>query len=75
MTSVLALAIARQAACDGSARSLRQRANVTLAEIAAECKVSRSTINAWETGARRPSGAPAVKYAHILRELEDRFGS
>jgi DNA-binding transcriptional regulator YiaG len=72
MTSrqTLRLMRVRSLAANGEARSLRQRARLSLADIGAACDVDQATVWRWEMGTRRPRGEPALKYARLLEELE-----
>lgn len=65
------LAAANERARNGTARQIRKRAGVTLAEMAAAVgDVSESAVCRWETGSRHPRGKAAIRWAIILNELE-----
>lgn len=66
----LALVRMRAACVSGSAREARTAARLTQAEVASTCRVSPKTVQLWETGQRTPSGAPALEYARLLRDLD-----
>jgi DNA-binding transcriptional regulator YiaG len=50
-------------------RLLRERANVTQAELAEALGVARSTVSRWEAGLRGPRGAHADGYSELLDRL------
>ncbi|MFI0406489.1 helix-turn-helix transcriptional regulator [Actinomadura sp. 3N508] len=61
----------RAAAADGQARKTRVDAGVTQGEVAEAVGVAQSTVAQWERGARRPRGLVALRYAAVLKALED----
>lgn len=61
------LARVRRLAASGEARRIRQAANVSQSEIAAEIAVHEATVSQWENGKQCPRGAAALRY---LEELE-----
>ncbi len=63
------LLIARRASADGGARRMREKARLSTREVAAAVGTTAATISRWETAARRPSGAPAVRWAKLLKHL------
>lgn len=63
------LAAARIAALDGTARSLRLGALLTVAEVAKAISVKPSRLQQWERGANRPTGPAGDRYAVFLAEL------
>lgn len=65
------LAWMRRAAADGTARKIRKRAGVTQREIARACGVVPSAVNQWERGKRTPEGHAALRYARVLRDLDE----
>ena len=69
MTEATELAAVRRVASDGSARRIRRAAGLSLAEVANELGVTIGTVSKWETGARSPRRAAALKYAEVLRQL------
>jgi DNA-binding transcriptional regulator YiaG len=62
----------RRMAALGTARAIREAAGLSLTELANEIDVHRTTIHRWEQGARRPSGAGALRYLRALDELSGR---
>lgn len=52
------------------AKCIRAAAGITQDVLAEEVGVHRVTIARWEAGLTRPGGAPGVKYARLLRQLE-----
>jgi transcriptional regulator with XRE-family HTH domain len=77
MTQLLA---ARELSQSGRARELRQRAGLSLYEMAAAVGVAAATIHRWEHGQRRPHGEAALRYGAVLdllarREVSSRVGS
>ena len=65
----LRLSSLRHLAESGKARELRLSAQLSLPEVGAACGVSHACISRWERGARRPRGAPALRYAALLDAL------
>jgi DNA-binding transcriptional regulator YiaG len=65
----LRIAIARRLAKSGEARALRQKAGLTLAEVAAVCGTTAPTVWRWETGKRVPKTAAARMYGEFLERL------
>lgn len=59
----------RRLLSSGGARALRQRAELSLAEVAEELAVSPAAVSRWETGVRRPRGHVAMAYCQLLRDL------
>lgn len=53
----------------GAARHVRERAGISVAEMAAACGVNRLTVRRWESGENAPRGGPAVRYAAALDSL------
>lgn len=60
----------RRALRPAVARAIRREARLSMAEIAAELKVSEGTVSRWETGERQPRGARAGAYLKLLARLE-----
>jgi DNA-binding transcriptional regulator YiaG len=56
------LATVRRLCTSGDARDIRQRADLSLREIAEASQVHLSTIHKWETGQRAPRGKAALRY-------------
>jgi DNA-binding transcriptional regulator YiaG len=61
----------RTLARTGAGRRLRERAGVSLHELAAAVLVSPSTVSRWERGLARPRGAAAERYADALDVLSE----
>jgi len=70
-SELLLLAEVREAARTGEARRVRQRARISLSEVAAVCDVDQSTVARWETDQRSPRGAAGLKYARFISKLRD----
>jgi DNA-binding XRE family transcriptional regulator len=66
---LLMLTEMRESCTTGVARKLREAARLTQREVGESCDVSGQTIALWETGKRTPTGAPALAYAKLLRQL------
>lgn len=64
-----AVALARQAAVDGSARRLRISAGLSLADVAAVVGADRTLVAKWEKGLVRPSRAHASAYGRWLAQF------
>lgn len=64
------LALVRHLAWSGEARSRRERARLSLSEVARTCGVDTATVWRWETGRRRPRGDPALRYLQLLELLQ-----
>lgn len=68
---IVQLANARKRVRDGkTAREIRIRAGVTEENMAQALGVTQSTISRWEGGSRQPRGDAAIRWAHLLTELE-----
>lgn len=61
----------RDLAANGSARAIREAADVTLREAARILDVASSTLSRWETGTARPGIDDALKWAELLDVLEE----
>jgi DNA-binding transcriptional regulator YiaG len=59
----------------GEARDRRRRSGLSLAEVGRTVGASTAAISRWETGQRRPTGAPALAYARLLKQLGGGDGS
>ena len=66
---ILELARMRDMVRSGTARELRIRAGLTLAEVGRSVSVVPSTVFYWERG-RTPRGKAAVRYARLMVDLE-----
>jgi DNA-binding transcriptional regulator YiaG len=62
----------RRLAQTGAARAIRRDAGLSLAEVADEASVHRTTVFRWETGSRKPRGEAALRYLAVLEELSSR---
>ena len=60
---------ARRIARSGQARTLREKAGLSLAEVARGVGVTPTAVWRWEKGLARPSGEPAVAYGRLLVSL------
>ncbi len=63
------LIAAREASASGRGAQLRKAANLSQVEIGNACGVSAPCVCRWEDGTRRPTGAAAVAYGRVLREI------
>lgn len=66
---LLLLCQLREDTKSGHARQARVTAGLSQAEIADVAGVHQTTIALWESGRRRPRGAAALRYAHLLHRL------
>jgi transcriptional regulator with XRE-family HTH domain len=58
-----------------SARTVRLRAGLTLAQMATLVGVTESTMSRWETSRRTPRGDAAIRWDAALTELNARQGT
>ncbi len=63
------LAAARRLASSPRARAIRERAGLSLADLAAGLGVSGAAVQRWECGSRRPSRDVALRYVALLDAL------
>lgn len=68
---VLRLAELRHLIASGQARPIRERAHLSLPEVATYCHVSYKTIRRWEAGERPPRGDGALRYGYLLGVLSE----
>jgi len=68
-TDLLAVALVRRAAKDGTARRVRQLAEVSIAELARSCDVEPQTIMRWEKGTRSPRTRAGERYTAAIIAL------
>jgi DNA-binding transcriptional regulator YiaG len=68
---VVDLAATRALARSGEARAIRERAGLSLREMAAALGVTRSALQRWEVGLRTPRGESAVRYGALLAALRE----
>jgi transcriptional regulator with XRE-family HTH domain len=52
-------------------RAIRKSAGLSLRRMAGDLEVSGQALAYWETGARTPRPENVVRYADLLRSLED----
>jgi DNA-binding transcriptional regulator YiaG len=69
-TEMLAIAQVRVDAASGRARDIRERARLSLSEMARAVGVHTTTVAGWESGRRVPRGAAAARYAELLWKLD-----
>ena len=70
---LLLLTEARHLAASGRARHIREAAGVSQGELGAAVGATVAGISKWENGQRRPTGACAIRYARLIRELADQL--
>lgn len=68
------LATVRAVAKSGHARQLRQRAELSLHDVAFCVGTSPANIARWETGQRRPTRELAIRYIRVLDTLSRVLG-
>jgi transcriptional regulator with XRE-family HTH domain len=71
MSRIRELVRIRELARSGVAREIRTRAGLSLAEVATELGVDPGAVAKWETGKSAPRAEVALRYARLLRELEE----
>lgn len=54
----------------GGARKIRERLDITAAEMGRAVGVSRTTIGDWEAGRKRPTDLHALAYGRALAAAE-----
>jgi DNA-binding transcriptional regulator YiaG len=69
----LQLARARALAKSGDALRIRQRAGLSIRDLAGELDVWPSTVNRWERGERVPRGEAALRWVALLLMLADHY--
>ena len=69
MTEVLAIAQLRADVASGRARSIRERARLSQADVARALGVDQPTVARWEAG-RVPRREHAARYADLLWRLD-----
>jgi DNA-binding transcriptional regulator YiaG len=67
----LELSWLRRALEDGTAVRIRRRARVTQDAGAQAARVHPSTVSLWESLDRTPRGPEGLRYARVLRRLEE----
>ncbi len=65
---------ARESARTGRGARVRAAADLSQAEVARRIGVTPSAVSLWESRSRRPRGAPALRWARLLRELAELRG-
>lgn len=63
------LVLARRLVETGTARTVRETAGLSRAEMAKASGVSVAAIRAWESGWRRPRGSQGEAYGRVLSNL------
>lgn len=63
------LASIRRLARSGLARDIRQKAGISLVELATEIGASPAALSRWERGQRSPRPDVAARYAAALKKL------
>jgi DNA-binding transcriptional regulator YiaG len=72
---VLALARARRYAQTGEAKTIRERHELSLQNIAEGVGVSPVTVWRWEHGESTPQGMAGVRWCTLLEELDSLAGA
>jgi DNA-binding transcriptional regulator YiaG len=67
---LLDLSRIRGLAASGEARAIRERAQLSQAEVADTIGTTRPRLSRWESGTRRPYGREALAWVRLLDELE-----
>lgn len=60
----------RAATRTGFAVDLRRSADLSQSDLARAAGIHPATVSRWESGARKPTGKAALRYARVLRALE-----
>lgn len=66
-----AVAAVRHLVLTGAAKAIRERARVSLGEIALVVGVTPQAVHRWESGKALPRPAQALKYKEVLDALEE----
>jgi DNA-binding XRE family transcriptional regulator len=64
-----AVAAFRAELASGKARTARESAGLSPAEVASALGVSRQTVGLWESGKRKPTAEHALAYGRLLARL------
>lgn len=64
------LGIAARRAEDGSGKTIRRDARLSLRLVAQSIGVAEATVCRWENGDRRPRGQAAIRWVQLLAKLE-----
>lgn len=67
---ILLLAWLRARMASGEAKRMREMARLSIIEASNGAGVSASALHRWERGERQPHGAGAIRYAELLKALE-----
>lgn len=54
---------------EGTAREIRERAHLSLSEVARHVGRTPTTIHRWENGERLPRREDAIRYGRLLERL------
>lgn len=71
---IVRMARCRELTANGRAREIRERARLSLAELATACGVDEGTLSRWERGQRRPRSSVALRYLAVLDALDAEAG-
>jgi transcriptional regulator with XRE-family HTH domain len=71
MGDIAALVQARRLARDGSGRALRERAELSVREMAHDIGVDVATLSRWERGECRPRRDAAVRWVTACNVIDD----
>jgi DNA-binding transcriptional regulator YiaG len=71
-SDLLLLVEAQEMAANGRAREIREEARLTQGLVGETVGVTAACVSFWEAGKRRPRGAPALRWARLLRKLSER---
>lgn len=69
-SQLLALKTMRDWCASGKAKAVREANNLTVAEVANTVQVGHTAVSRWERGLRVPRGVAALRYANLLRVLD-----
>ncbi len=70
MDQLTALMIARRLSEEGTGRLIRERARLSIGELALVVGVDASTLSRWERGRTRPGGEAAVRWVESCLCIE-----
>jgi transcriptional regulator with XRE-family HTH domain len=65
----------RRLASDGRGRRLRERAGLSVSELAHALGVDVGTLSRWETGKAKPRPEAALRWATVCEAIEHELGS
>ncbi len=69
MTPATQLARVRRMARNGSARAIREEANLSLRDMSSDVGVESSTLWRWEAGVSVPRRDAGLRWLQVLEEL------